>query len=235
VSVDPRVAAAERALAEHGVSGAMVEVEGHEREIAALRVPEGEWERMMGPDGVLLADAVKAAGFRYVALDLLTADAEDADEDRFDDDDEGPAGWDAFDPPDDAMPREVYPPLSDAERRAAFRALACLLLGLTAVEVVRAAGSPGTPWLPVPGVALQVGMSALAGYASTRHLRQRFSLPFAIAGTCVAALAASDAISAHDRVITPNQIGLHAVPLIAAALTGGLLGMRTRRAAAVVT
>jgi hypothetical protein len=70
VSTDARVAAAERALAEHGVHGAVVEVEGHEREIAALRVPEAEWERMMGPDGVRLADAVKAAGFRYVALDL---------------------------------------------------------------------------------------------------------------------------------------------------------------------
>jgi hypothetical protein len=30
---------------------------------------------MLGPDGVRLADAVKAAGFRYVALDLLSADA----------------------------------------------------------------------------------------------------------------------------------------------------------------
>jgi hypothetical protein len=236
VSVDPRVAAAERALAEHGVSGAMVEVEGHEREIAALRVPEGEWERMMGPDGARLADAVKAAGFRYVALDLLTADAHAAGEHRLDDaDDEGPAGWDAFDPPDDATPREAYPPLSEAERRAAFRALACLLLGLTAVEVVRAAVSPGTPWLPLPGVALQVGMSALAGYASTRHLRQLFFLPFAVSGAYLFALAAGDAVSAHDRVITPNQLGLHEVPLIAAALAGGLLVVRTRRAAAVVT
>jgi len=70
VSADPRIAAAERALAEHGVRGASVEVEGHEREIAALRVPDAEWERMMGPDGVRIAGAVKAAGFRYVALDL---------------------------------------------------------------------------------------------------------------------------------------------------------------------
>ena len=70
MSGDPRIAAAERALAEHGLCGAEVEVEGHEREIAALRVPEAAWARMMGPDGVRLADAVKAAGFRYVALDL---------------------------------------------------------------------------------------------------------------------------------------------------------------------
>ena len=70
MSADARIAAAERALAEHGLHGAEVEVEGHQREIAALRVPEAEWERMMGPDGLRLADAVKAAGFRYVALDL---------------------------------------------------------------------------------------------------------------------------------------------------------------------
>ena len=70
MSADPRIAHAERALAEQGLHGATVEVEGHEREIAALRVPEAEWARMIGPDGVRLADAVKAAGFRYVALDL---------------------------------------------------------------------------------------------------------------------------------------------------------------------
>jgi PP-loop superfamily ATP-utilizing enzyme len=70
VSTDPRLAAAERVLADHGVYGARVEVEGHEREIAALHVPEPTWARMMGPDGVRIADAVKAAGFRYVALDL---------------------------------------------------------------------------------------------------------------------------------------------------------------------
>ena len=72
---DARIAAAERALAEHGVHDASVEVEGHEREIAAVRVPEGEWERMLGPDGAAIAEAVKRAGFRYVALDLAPADA----------------------------------------------------------------------------------------------------------------------------------------------------------------
>jgi len=70
VSADARIAAAGRALAEHGVHGASVEVEGHEREIAALRVPASAWARMLGPDGVRIADAVKATGFRYVALDL---------------------------------------------------------------------------------------------------------------------------------------------------------------------
>jgi len=70
VSADARIAAAERALEDAGVYGASVEVEGHEREIAALRVPGAGWARMMGPDGVRIAGAVKAAGFRYVALDL---------------------------------------------------------------------------------------------------------------------------------------------------------------------
>jgi len=75
VSADERIAAAERALRDEGVYGASVEVEGHEREIAALRVPGAEWARMMGPDGVRVAEAVKAAGFRYVALDLLVPGA----------------------------------------------------------------------------------------------------------------------------------------------------------------
>jgi hypothetical protein len=72
MTVDARIAAAERALAEHGLPAATVEVEveGHEREIAALRVPDTEWARMLGPDGVAIANAVKSAGFRYVALDL---------------------------------------------------------------------------------------------------------------------------------------------------------------------
>lgn len=71
---DERVARAERALAAHGIAGASVEIEGHEREIAAVRVPAEAWERMLGPGGAALAEAVKGAGFRYVALDLLPAD-----------------------------------------------------------------------------------------------------------------------------------------------------------------
>jgi PP-loop superfamily ATP-utilizing enzyme len=74
VSADERVARAERALADEGVYGASVDVEGHEREIAAVRIPAAEWERLLGPDGARIAGAVKAAGFRYVALDLLPSD-----------------------------------------------------------------------------------------------------------------------------------------------------------------
>jgi PP-loop superfamily ATP-utilizing enzyme len=73
--VDERAAAAGRLLAEHGLAGAEVGVEGHEREIAAIRVRGGDWERLVGDEGVRLAARVKALGFRYVALDLLPADA----------------------------------------------------------------------------------------------------------------------------------------------------------------
>jgi PP-loop superfamily ATP-utilizing enzyme len=74
MTTDSRIADAERLLAAHGVYGAEVSVEGHEREIAAVRVPDGAWERMMGDEGAALAAEVKALGFRYVALDLSIAD-----------------------------------------------------------------------------------------------------------------------------------------------------------------
>ena len=67
--MDARIDAAERVLAAHGVQ-ADVSVEGHEREIAAVRVPDGAWERMMGVEGAAIAAEVRALGFRYVALDL---------------------------------------------------------------------------------------------------------------------------------------------------------------------
>lgn len=73
MTADARISAAERVLAAHGVA-AEVTVEGHEREIAAVRVPDGSWERMMGDEGAAIAAEVKALGFRYVALDLSVAD-----------------------------------------------------------------------------------------------------------------------------------------------------------------
>ena len=75
MTADARIAAAERALAEQGLAGTTVEVEGHEREIATLRVSDADWERMLGSDGVAIANAVKSAGFRYVALDLDASSA----------------------------------------------------------------------------------------------------------------------------------------------------------------
>ncbi len=70
---DPRIAEAERVLAGHGVA-ADVSVEGHEREIAAVRVAQDAWARMLGDEGAAIAAEVKALGFRYVALDLAPAD-----------------------------------------------------------------------------------------------------------------------------------------------------------------
>lgn len=236
MSADPRIAAAERALAEHGVHGAEVDIEGHEREIAALHVPESAWARVMGPDGVRIADAVKAAGFRYVALDLLAADAEPGGAYDPDGDDE-PAGWDAYDPPDDAVPRVVYPPPSDAEIRADGRAFACLFLGLTALEVVRATFSPEMLSLPLQGVVIQSGMSAWAGYAVTRNRRRFLSLPLEVGGVYMFAAAAVGVIfrpAAYD-LVTANQFLLHAVPLMAAALAGGLAALLRRRRASPAT
>ena len=72
---EDRLPAAERVLAEAGFAGARVTVEGHEREIAAVRVAPGDWERLLESDeGRRVAERVKALGFRYVALDLLPAD-----------------------------------------------------------------------------------------------------------------------------------------------------------------
>jgi PP-loop superfamily ATP-utilizing enzyme len=76
MSTDERIARAEIALAAEGVAGATVEAEGHDGGVAAVRVPAAEWERLLGPDGQRVAQAVKAAGFRYVALDLRPADVD---------------------------------------------------------------------------------------------------------------------------------------------------------------
>jgi PP-loop superfamily ATP-utilizing enzyme len=74
---DPRIPAAERVLAGHGVA-ADVSIEGHEREIAAVRVAGDAWGRMLGDEGAAIAAEVKALGFRYVALDLAVDDGDDA-------------------------------------------------------------------------------------------------------------------------------------------------------------
>lgn len=73
MSADERAGRAERLLAVRGFEGARVSVEGHEREIAAVRVPADAWERLAGDEGARLAAEVKALGFRYVALDLAPA------------------------------------------------------------------------------------------------------------------------------------------------------------------
>lgn len=78
MSVDERIREAARVLADHGVPGAEVTAEGHEAEIAAVRVPDDSWDRLLGDDGVRIAAAVKRVGFRYVALDLAGDGGPDA-------------------------------------------------------------------------------------------------------------------------------------------------------------
>ena len=66
---DDRLARAAALLAERGIAGE-VAAEGHQAEIAAVRVPADAWDRVAGPDGARLADDLRELGFRYVALDL---------------------------------------------------------------------------------------------------------------------------------------------------------------------
>jgi PP-loop superfamily ATP-utilizing enzyme len=73
---DPRVERAEEALAAHGIAGATVRAEGPEGEIAAIRCPAAEMDALLGAPGRRAAEAVREAGFRYVALDLDVPDAQ---------------------------------------------------------------------------------------------------------------------------------------------------------------
>jgi PP-loop superfamily ATP-utilizing enzyme len=62
---DTREVAAERLLAEHGLAGVRVRTAGHEREVAAIAAPPSALARLAE-----LAPAIRALGFRYVALEL---------------------------------------------------------------------------------------------------------------------------------------------------------------------
>ena len=73
MSGDDRVIRAQRGLTELGIDGASVEVEGHQRELAAIRVPAAAWERVMEARERVAA-VVTEAGFRYAALDVRPAD-----------------------------------------------------------------------------------------------------------------------------------------------------------------
>jgi hypothetical protein len=63
-------AAAERLLAERGLSGARVTAEGPDGEIAAIRLPEGALPGVLAAADSGVAEAIRALGFRYVAVDL---------------------------------------------------------------------------------------------------------------------------------------------------------------------
>lgn len=65
-----RIAAAERVLAAHGISGASVELAGQAEEIAAVTVPPAAWDWMLGVESRRVSEQIRALGFRYVALDL---------------------------------------------------------------------------------------------------------------------------------------------------------------------
>lgn len=60
-----RVDAVRRLLRSAGLAGAKVETAGHESDIAAVAAPASELARLQE-----LAPAMKALGFRYVALEL---------------------------------------------------------------------------------------------------------------------------------------------------------------------
>lgn len=63
---------AEDALRAAGFSDAGVSSCGQHGDIAAVRLAPQRWEELLGPEGQEAVRAVKALGFRYVALDLET-------------------------------------------------------------------------------------------------------------------------------------------------------------------
>ncbi|HLU25552.1 MAG TPA: hypothetical protein VKZ58_07585 [Longimicrobiales bacterium] len=65
MNANEKCRAAEALLHENGLPGARVRAEGHAEEIAAVNVPPESVAKLAA-----LAPAIKALGFRYVALDL---------------------------------------------------------------------------------------------------------------------------------------------------------------------
>ena len=65
-----RCEAAARALRAAGLARAEVDAAGPDAEIAVVRLPLTEWSRLLHPDSAALVAAIKAEGFRHVALDL---------------------------------------------------------------------------------------------------------------------------------------------------------------------
>lgn len=68
--MDPRIAALQALLHEQGLPEIRASVAGSHREIAALAAPP-----QLAAELARLADAIKAIGFLYVALELETAEA----------------------------------------------------------------------------------------------------------------------------------------------------------------
>jgi hypothetical protein len=71
VSPDPRIEAAARLMAAHGLAAVEVAAEGPEGEIAALRpASPADRARLLALPDAALVEPMKAIGFRYVAVDL---------------------------------------------------------------------------------------------------------------------------------------------------------------------
>lgn len=64
-----RVRDAERVLAEAGFPGRVTAC-GHDGSVAAVAVPPDAWRQLAGPAGQGVVARIRAAGFRYVALEL---------------------------------------------------------------------------------------------------------------------------------------------------------------------
>lgn len=73
MTTDPRIASLEATLRDRGLPAVEVRVGGHEAEVAIVRAPEADWDRVAGTQGDALVAAIREAGFRYVALDLEPA------------------------------------------------------------------------------------------------------------------------------------------------------------------
>jgi hypothetical protein len=69
--MDERISAARSLLQEEGLFQAEVAAEGPDGEIAALRLDQAGWLRLMEEENPPLIAGIRALGFRYVALDLL--------------------------------------------------------------------------------------------------------------------------------------------------------------------
>lgn len=65
-----RIAAAEKILAEFGLSHPSVREAGHEREVAVISATREDWEALLEPTASETVRNIKVLGFRYVAIDL---------------------------------------------------------------------------------------------------------------------------------------------------------------------
>lgn len=70
MSAGERLEAARRLLAERGPAGARVEAAGDGGDIAAIRVDDESLDALLGDEGARLSEALRALGFRHVAVDL---------------------------------------------------------------------------------------------------------------------------------------------------------------------